>query len=84
MAEERVITTTDNPYDPFTEWDQWYAWDERQGHHTSGLVARFTVTSEDLSVPDQEDAIDQAMVEIVESRMYGDYKFVYRKIEESA
>ena len=28
------ITTVDNPYDPFEEWDEWYLFDKTKGYHT--------------------------------------------------
>ncbi len=28
------LTTVDNPYDPFTQWDEWYAYDEGKGYAT--------------------------------------------------
>lgn len=36
MYEERIpcITTTDNPYDPFTEFDQWESFDLKHGYFT--------------------------------------------------
>ena len=34
------VTTTDNPFDPFTEYDDWYRYDENMGYCTSGYVAR--------------------------------------------
>lgn len=37
---EYWVTTTDNPFDPFTEYDDWYRFDEQKGYHTSGYVAR--------------------------------------------
>lgn len=41
MLTERVaLTTTDNMYNPFTEFDKWYRFDEDNGYHTSSYVAR--------------------------------------------
>jgi hypothetical protein len=28
---EYMLTTVDNPYDPWTQWDEWFAWDQSAG-----------------------------------------------------
>jgi hypothetical protein len=70
-ATEHLLSTTDNPYNPFTEFDQWQAYDTQVGHHTLSLLARCTVTSDDLSELDQAQAIDYAMEEIIENNVSG-------------
>ena len=71
-----MLTTDDNPYDPFTQWDEWYMYDETSGHHTTGLLARIVKTSHDLSEPDQDKAIEDAMQEIVELNASGLHRLV--------
>ena len=44
-----MLTTKDNPYDPFTQWDDWYAFDEEQGYCTSGYLARIVKTSNEMA-----------------------------------
>lgn len=62
-----MITTYDNPFDPFDEYDQWFNWDMVHGYNTPGLLARLTISSDQLSDVDQaadrEDAIDR-LIEI--------------------
>lgn len=61
-----MLTTVDNPFDPFTQFDEWYAWDERQGYHTCSLLDRFIHSSQDLSEPDQDADIERAIDAIIE------------------
>lgn len=77
----RRLTTTDNPFDPFTQWDEWYAFDTQAGHHTCGLLARFTDSSDDLSDAEESDAIDAALDEIVKEHGLGNWKIVESDIE---
>lgn len=35
-----LLTTTDNPLNPFNDWVAWYLEDLRLGHDTCGLLAR--------------------------------------------
>lgn len=80
---ETMLTTFDNPYDPFTEWDPWYAFDEAAGHATSGLLARITVSSNDLPEPVQQQAINDAIDEILREDVTGLYLKVTREVKDS-
>ena len=73
---EYMLTTVDNPFDPWTQWDEWFAWDQQAGYHTPGLLARVARTSDDLSEADQSLAIQQAIDEIVQEDVLG----VLRKV----
>lgn len=75
---EFMLTTVDNPYDPWTQWDEWFAWDAAAGYHTPGLLARVARTSDDLSEADQSLAIQQAIDEIVQENVLG----IFRKVKE--
>lgn len=75
-----MLTTVDNPYDPFDSWDEWYAWDQRSGYNSPGLLARIVITSNDLSEADQQDAINNAIDEIVEINVTGMHRKVTREI----
>jgi hypothetical protein len=76
--EEYMLTTYDNPYDPFTQWDEWYAWDMRAGYHTPGLLARVSRVSLDLSDADQYLAVQDAIDEIAQENVSGVHKKVKR------
>ena len=77
---ESMLSTVDNPHDPFEEFDAWYAWDERHGYHTTSFLARIISTSPDLSEPDQNLAIEQAIDEIVKENVNGMYVKVSKEI----
>lgn len=76
---EYMLTTTDNPFDPFTQWDEWLAWDTGAGYNTPGYLAKVLVTSDELSEADQAAAIDSAIDEIVKENVLGIYKKVSQK-----
>lgn len=75
---EYMLTTVDNPFDPFTQWDEWYAFDTRHGYHTAGLLARIVITSDELSEADQALAIQLGIEEIVRENVSGMHKKVSR------
>ena len=60
MATDSVmLTTIDNPWNPFSHFDEWYVFDETSGYHTTALLARVTISSEELSDLAYEKAIDE-------------------------
>ncbi len=68
-----MVTTLDNPYNPFTEFDKWYNFDELAGYHTSSYLARIAYDSDELSPKDQALAIELAVDEIVKLNLTGNY-----------
>lgn len=72
-----MLTTIDNPYSPFTEYEDWDSYDRASGHHTNALLARVVVTSDELSESDQEEAIDEAILEIVKENVSGMHRIAY-------
>ena len=77
---ESMLTTVDNPFDPFTQFDVWYAYDESKGYHTSAFLARIVKSSDELSETDQSIAIEDAIDEIVRENVLG----IYRKVTSSS
>ena len=73
---ESMLTTIDNPYDPFTQFDEWYNFDTASGYHTAALLSRIIKTSDDLPDGYQSQAIEDAIDEIVAENVSG----VHRKV----
>lgn len=71
-----MLTTIDNPYNPFTEYDEWWAFDQSAGYYTIQYLARITRTSSELSETDQDLALEEAIDEIVRENITGVYKKV--------
>jgi hypothetical protein len=70
---EYLLTTIDNPFNPFTDYDEWYKYDVDKGYYTCAYLARITNSSDELSDTDQLIAIDQAMNDIVKYNVLGIY-----------
>jgi hypothetical protein len=71
-----MLTTSDNPYDPFDNFDAWYAYDESKNYNSCSYLARIARTSDELSEADNELAIEKAIDEIIEFNILG----LYRKV----
>ena len=74
-----MLTTIDNPFDPFTQWDEWKRFDEDMQYYTCEYLARIAKTSDDLSDADNELAIEDAINEIVSLNILGVYLKVFKK-----
>lgn len=68
------LTTLDNPYDYFTQFDEWYAFDIEKGYNTCNYLARIALTSTDMSDKDYAKAVEDAVDEIVRLNITGNYK----------
>ena len=75
-----MLTTIDNPYDPFTQFDEWFAFDIEKGYNTCDYLAKMTHSSSELSASDQIHAVEVAIDEIVSLNLFGIYKKVTRKV----
>lgn len=72
-----MLTTIDNPFDPFTQWDYWKRYDEDKKYYTCNYLARIAKTSDDLSDEDNNKEIERAIDEIVRLNIIGLYRKVY-------
>lgn len=70
---ESMLTTTDNPFSPFEQFTEWFAYDTNRGYNTLNYLARIALTSEELSENDYSLAIEEAMDEIIKINPLGIY-----------
>lgn len=77
--DEHMLSTLDNPVNPFLDFDAWQLYDELLGHHTTSLLARIVKLSDEMTESDENYAIEQAIVEIVREDVTGLYVRVARK-----
>lgn len=71
--EECMLTTVDNPYDPFTEYDQWYSYDTEKGYNSCSYLARIADTSNAYTNAENELIVQQAIDDIVCNKSFGIY-----------
>ena len=74
MASKCMLTTFDNPYNPFDEFTSWFMFDEEKGYHSCAYLGRIAKTSEQLS--DEENA--QEIEEIIKY----DFQNIYKKVKQ--
>ena len=74
-----ALTTFDNPYDPFEQFDDWLLYDSEKGYNTCGYLGRIASDSDALSEVENEMEIERAIDEIIKYDFMNIYKKVYRK-----
>ena len=73
---EVMLTTTDNPFDPFDEWNRF---DEDAGYFTCSYLARIAKTSDELGENDESGYLEDAIDDICRLNITGKYKKVVRE-----
>ena len=46
---EYMLTTKDNPFDPFEQFDSWFMFDVEKGYYSCSRLARIAVFSDDMT-----------------------------------
>ena len=77
MANKAMITTTDNPYNPQTDFQQWYLYDVNNGYNTCAYLGRIVKDSEELSDEEKEEENERANDEIIKYDFMNVYKKIY-------
>lgn len=72
-----ALTTFDNPYDPFEQFDQWFLFDVEKGHNSSDYLARIAQTSDSLTEEENNEEIERAIDEII----VNDHTNTYKKVK---
>ena len=80
MASKCMLTTFDNPYNPFDEFTSWFMFDEEKGYHSCAYLGRIARTSDELSDEENEIEIERAIDEIIKY----DFMNIYKKVRAAA
>jgi len=78
-----MITTVDNPFDPFTQFEAWLSFDVSHGYQTIPLLGRVARTSDEMSDADRALANEQAIDEIIRDLGSEVYRKVSKQTEET-
>lgn len=81
MDTETMLTTFDNPYNPFDDFDQWFAFDVAKGYYSCNLLARIAGYSEGFSVIEEKRDTERAIDEIIKHDFLNIYTKVTRDVK---
>ena len=71
-----ALTTIDNPYDPFTQFSDWYRYDTLHGYNSCSYLARIAKTSDSLTDFENDKEKEFAIDEIIKY----DFLKIYKKV----
>lgn len=77
MSNEFMLTTIDNPFDPFEEFTSWFLFDVEKGYNTCSRLARIANLSDELSEKEVDEEIERAIDEIIKY----DFMNIYKKVK---
>ena len=78
-----TLTTIDNPFSPFDEFELWLQFDRMHCYNSAELLDRFVRVADCLSEADQELAYEEAVDHIVESPWLNPLG-IYKKFKENS
>ena len=68
-----MLSTSDNPYNPYTDFDLWFAFDTQNGYNSCADLARQIESSPNASPEDENKAVEEAIDRIVALNLTGNY-----------
>jgi hypothetical protein len=83
MEKEYMLTTIDNPFDPFEEFSSWFLFDCEKGYYTCNKIARLANVSDEMSQKEANDEFNKAIDTLIENDFLNIYKRVSQDITEN-
>ena len=62
---EVMLTTLDNPYDPFEQFALWFLFDVEKGYNSCSYLARIVKLSDDMTQKEIDEEVERAIDEII-------------------
>ena len=76
MARECMLTTVDNPFNPFTDFDKWYLFDIEKNYNSCAYLGRIARISDAMTEDERNVETERAIDEIIKN----DFLSMYRKV----
>lgn len=76
---ECMLTTVDNPFDPFEQFVQWRLFDLEKGYYTCEYLARIVQFTDEMSQKEMDLENERAIDEIIKVDPLNIYKKVWRQ-----
>ena len=79
MVNECMLTTIDNPFDPFEQFTSWFLFDVEKGYYSCNHLDRVSKITDEMSEEEINAEIERAIDEIIKYDFMNIYKKVYEK-----
>ena len=77
MENNCMLTTFDNPFDPFEQFTSWFMFDVEKGYNSCSYLARIAKLTDDMTDQEVSDEIERAIDEIIQY----DFANIYKKVK---
>ena len=77
---EVMLTTFDNPFDPFEDFNSWWLFDIEKGYNTCSYLDRVSHVTNDMTQKEVNEEIERAIDEIILYNPLNIYKKVKRTV----
>jgi len=81
MENNCMLTTFDNPFDPFEQFTDWFMFDVEKGYNSCSYLARIAKLTDDMSDQEVNDEIERAIDEIIQYDFMNIYKKVTKTVQ---
>lgn len=71
-----MLTTYDNPFNPFEQFSSWFLFDVEKGYNTCSYLARIAKLSDEMSQQEADEEVERAIDEIIKY----DFMNIYKKV----
>ena len=65
MANAFMLSTIDNPYDPFEQFSSWLLFDKEKGYNSCEILARTVKLSDDMTEKEINEETERAIDQII-------------------
>ena len=72
-ADVHMLTTIDNPTNPFDNFEEWFAFDDAKGYNCCGNLAKYFVDSKLMSQREELEEHERAIQEVIDRDNLGIY-----------
>ena len=77
MSNDVMLTTYDNPFNPFEQFSSWFLFDVEKGYNTCSYLARIAKLSDEMSQQEEDEEVERAIDEIIKY----DFTNIYKKVK---
>ena len=75
-----MLTTFDNPFDPFEQFTSWFLFDVEKGYNSCAYLGRIARSSDQFSEEENNGVVERAIDDIIKHDFRNIYKKVSRKV----
>lgn len=76
MKKSCMLTTIDNPFNPFEQFTSWFLFDTEKGYNSCSYLARIARTSDQFTEEENNSEVERAIDEIIKN----DFMNIYKKV----